>query len=242
MKLSSILDAEPASGRRSKPKFIQFITPLDSVPAQEVKPQVRCFTIQIKIIIKQLKVTILEEEFWKKRNKAVVSEYITWRKFYWKNAAERLRNQRELRKTPEPNFRPVYQPTDAWVIDDGFFSDIYDTLHSHAMPDDNYSNPHDMSRYGMYFYASMKTSNMIYLVDHMVWTICIHIYIIWFILKTGCLLLLKYFIKFIGFDTSCFGSFSVVDDLCPPMENQVIFMDNQDYKKPVVNIEYGKGS
>ena len=37
----SILDAEPASGRRSKPKFIQFITPLDSVPAEEVKPQVR---------------------------------------------------------------------------------------------------------------------------------------------------------------------------------------------------------
>ena len=115
-----------------------------------------------------MKVTILEEEFWKKRNKAVVSEYITWRKFYWKNAAERLRNQRELRKTPEPNYRPVYQPTDAWVIDDGFFSDIYDTLHSHAMPDDNYSNPHDMSRYGMYFYASMKTSNMIYSIDHMI--------------------------------------------------------------------------
>ena len=45
-----ILDAEPASGRRSKPKFIQFITPLDSVPAQEVKPQVRFFTIQIKTI------------------------------------------------------------------------------------------------------------------------------------------------------------------------------------------------
>ena len=110
------------------------------------------FTIQFKTIIKKsLKVTILEEEFWKKRNKAVVSEYITWRKFYWKNAAERLRNQRELRKTPEPNFRPVYQPTDAWVIDDGFFSDIYDTLHSHAMPDDNYSNPHDMSRYGMIY-------------------------------------------------------------------------------------------
>ena len=43
-----ISDAEPASGRRSKPKFIQFITPLDSVPAQEVKPQVRFFTIQIK--------------------------------------------------------------------------------------------------------------------------------------------------------------------------------------------------
>ena len=41
-----ISDAEPASGRRSKPKFIQFITPLDSVPAQEVKPQVRFFTIQ----------------------------------------------------------------------------------------------------------------------------------------------------------------------------------------------------
>ena len=100
--------------------------------------------------LKNLKVTILEEEFWKKRNKAVVSEYITWRKFYWKNAAERLRNQRELRKTPEPNYRPVYQPTDAWVIDDGFFSDIYDTLHSHAMPDDNYSNPHDMSRYGKF--------------------------------------------------------------------------------------------
>ena len=50
----SILDAEPArsSGRRSKPKFIQFITPLDSVPAQEVKPQVRFFTIQFKTIIK----------------------------------------------------------------------------------------------------------------------------------------------------------------------------------------------
>ena len=103
-----------------------------------------------------MKVTILEEEFWKKRNKAVVSEYITWRKFYWKNAAERLRNQRELRKTPEPNYRPVYQPTDAWVIDDGFFSDIYDTLHSHAMPDDNYSNPHDMSRYGMFSFLSFS--------------------------------------------------------------------------------------
>ena len=103
-----------------------------------------------------MKVTILEEEFWKKRNKAVVSEYITWRKFYWKNAAERLRNQRKLRKTPEPNYRPVYQPTDAWVIDDGFFSDIYDTLHSHAMPDDNYSNPHDMSRYGMFRLSSAE--------------------------------------------------------------------------------------
>ena len=55
------------------------------------------------------------------------------------------------------------------------------------------------------------------------------------------MLLLKYFINFLGFDTSCFGSFSVVDDLCPPMENQVIFMDNQDYKKSnIVNIEYGE--
>ena len=55
------------------------------------------------------------------------------------------------------------------------------------------------------------------------------------------MLLLKYFINFLGFDTSCFGSFSVVDDLCPPIENQVIFMDNQDYKKSnIVNIEYGE--
>ena len=190
-----------------------------------------------------MKVTILEEEFWKKRNKAVVSEYITWRKFYWKNAAERLRNQRELRKTPEPNYRPVYQPTDAWVIDDGFFSDIYDTLHSHAMPDDNYSNPHDMSRYGMFCemsrneirYCRCGNASAVPLFLHsLLWSTysCIPL--------KECILLLKYFIKFLGFDTSCFGSFSVVDDLCPPMENQVIFMDNQDYKKSVVNIEYGE--
>ena len=41
-------------------------------------------------------------------------------------------------------FHPL---TDAMVIDDGFFSDINDILHSHAMPEPGYVNP-DMSNFG----------------------------------------------------------------------------------------------
>jgi len=118
----------------TKPKFIQFITPLDSTSEKVKKPQV----------------TLLEDNYWKKRNKSVVCEYLSWRKYYWKRAAENLKRQKESLKgiEQEPNFKSFdSNNVDAMVIDEGFFTEIYDSLHSHAMPDPGFCNP-DMSSFG----------------------------------------------------------------------------------------------
>ena len=119
-----------------KPKFIQFITPLDSTRDKGKKPNVN----------------LLEGNYWKKRNKAVVCEYLSWRKYYWKTAAENLKRQKESSKGTdlEPNFKSYdgrSRQDDALVIDEGFFTEIYDSLHSHAMPDPGFCNP-DMSSFG----------------------------------------------------------------------------------------------
>ena len=100
---------------------------------------------------KKPQVTLLEEDYWKKRNKAVVCEYLSWRKYYWKRAAENLKRQKESLKgiEQEPNFKSFdSNNVDAMVIDEGFFTEIYDSLHSHAMPDPGFCNP-DMSHFGM---------------------------------------------------------------------------------------------
>jgi hypothetical protein len=50
-------------------------------------------------------VTLLEGAYWRQRHQAVVDEYIQWRQYYWKRAAEQLKRRQQNKKRKENNFR-----------------------------------------------------------------------------------------------------------------------------------------
>ena len=65
------------------------------------------------------------------------------------------RKKEKSKKSIEQNadmYKPL--PPEALVVDEGFFSEIFDSLHSHALPDPGICAP-DMSNFGK---VSLKRS------------------------------------------------------------------------------------
>ena len=82
---------------------------------------------------------ILEGDYWKQRVEAIKQEYLNWREYYWSGKSRKMFNIQKPATPRNMECPALPMQESAMVIDDGFFSDICDTLYSHAVPEAMYN-------------------------------------------------------------------------------------------------------